>query len=174
VNLALARNSTVGLLLTLGSGIFAGPSAAKAAEDGIYFPAATTQSEMDEYTRYELLAPDSGKFRITYEVTATTAGARTLYNPIRKGSAVSDEAVIDAMTGKPLHFEVVSGADARKDPLMPDADLDTDYIKVTLARPVPANGQGRLIIIKTYEDRQSYYFDGRTIVFDRPLGLRRN
>ena len=143
--------------------------------DGIYLPAATAaQSETDAYTRYELLAPESGKFRITYEVTATTAGARTFYNPIRKGSAASDEAVFDAMTGQPLHFEVVSGVDARNDPLMPDADLDTDYIKVTLARPVPANGQARLVILKTYEDRKSYYVDDKTIVFDRPLGIRRN
>jgi len=41
----------------------------------------------------------------------------------------------DAMLGKPLHFEVVSGTEARKDPLMADAQADTDYIKVTLARP---------------------------------------
>ena len=171
VNLALARISTIGLLTF---GVLTGASAAEPPADGIYLPAATAQSETDEYTRYELLAPDSGKFRITYEVTATTAGARTFYNPIRKGSAASDEAVLDAKTGKPLHFEVVSGADARKDPLMPDADVDTDYIKVTLARPVPTNGQGRLVIIKTYEDRKSYYVDGKTIVFDRPLGIRRN
>src|SRR5262245_8978875 len=152
-------------------------SAAAAAEhsrDGLYIPAATTQTEIDEYTRYELLAPGSGKFRITYEVTAATAGATVFYNPIRKGSAASDESVLDAMTGKPLHYEVVSGADARKDPLMPDAELDTRYIKVTLARPVPPNGQGRLVIIKTYEDRKSYYVDGKTLVFDRPLGIRRN
>ena len=165
----------VGLLLTFTSVVLAGAPAAQPPADGILLPAsATTQSETDEYTRYELLAPDSGKFRITYEVTATTAGARTFYNPIRKGSAASDEAVLDAMTGKALPFEVVSGADARKDPLMSGADLDTDYIKVTLARPVPVNGQGRLVIIKTYEDRKSYYVDGRTIVFDRSLGIRRN
>ena len=78
------------------------------------------------------------------------------------------------MTGKPLHFEVVSGADARKDALMSDADLDTNYIKVTLARPVATNGQGRVLIIKTYEDAKSYYVDGKTLVFDRPLGVRRN
>ena len=162
------------ILLTLGSCVFTGASAAGPPGDDIYLPAATTQSEADEYTRYELLAPESGKFRITYEVTATTAGAKTFYNPIRKGSVASDEAVLDAMTGKPLHFEVVSGADARKDPLMPDADLDTDYIKVTLARPVPVNGQARLVIRKTYEDRTSYHVDGRTIVFERSLGIRRN
>jgi hypothetical protein len=172
VNLALARISTIALLLAFG--VLTHASAAEPPADGIYLPAATAQSETDEYTRYELLAPESGKFRITYEVTALTAGAGTFYNPIRKGSAASDEAVLDAMSGKPLHFEVVSGADARKDPLMPDADLDTDYIKVTLARPVPKNGQARLVIIKTYEDRKSYYVDGKTIVFDRPLGIRRN
>ncbi len=41
------------------------------------------------------------------------------------------------MTEQPDAFKVVHGADARKDPLMADADPDTDYIKVTLVRPVP-------------------------------------
>jgi hypothetical protein len=132
------------------------------------------QTETDEYTRYELLAPDTASFKIYYEVTATTAGAKYFYNPIRKGSVASDESVYDAMLGKPLHFEVVSGSDARKDPLMSDADPATDYIKVTLARPVPQNGQGRLVILKTYKDAKSYYLDGSAIVFNRPLGVRRN
>ncbi|HTJ17187.1 MAG TPA: hypothetical protein VL494_10445 [Steroidobacteraceae bacterium] len=147
---------------------------AQASKDGIWFPTATTQTETDEYTRYELLAPGSAKFKITYEVTATTAGAKYYYNPIRKGSTATDESVLDVMTGKSLKFEVVSGADARKDALMSDADLDTNYIKVTLARPVPTNGRGRILIIKTYEDAKSYFVDGKTIVFDRPLGVRRN
>ncbi|MGC1105311.1 MAG: hypothetical protein WA876_02125 [Candidatus Acidiferrales bacterium] len=132
------------------------------------------QTETDEYTRYELLAPDTASFKIYYEVTATTAGAKVFYNPIRKGSTASDEAVYDAMTGAPVHFEVVSGADARKDPLMADADASTDFIKVDLARPVPPNGQGRIIIVKTYKDAKSYYREGGAIVFNRPLGIRRN
>jgi hypothetical protein len=174
VNSAPPHFLTLALLLTFAGGSLGSASAAEPS-DGIYLPAVTAaQSETDAYTRYELLAPESGKFRISYEVTATTAGARFFYNPIRKGSVASDEAVFDAMTGQPLHFEVVSGADARRDPLMPDADLDTDYIKVTLARPVPANGQARLVILKTYEDRKSFYADDKTIVFDRPLGIRRN
>ncbi|HTJ17741.1 MAG TPA: hypothetical protein VL494_13270 [Steroidobacteraceae bacterium] len=147
---------------------------AQASKDGIWFPTATTQTETDEYTRYELLAPGSSKFKITYDVTATTAGAKYYYNPIRKGSTATQESVLDAMTGKPLKFEIVSGADARKDALMADADVDMNYIKVTLARPVPTNGQGRLLILKTYEDPKSYYLDGKTLVFDRPLGVRRN
>ena len=147
---------------------------AQTAKDGIYFATDQKQTETDEYTRYELLAPGSGRFKITYEVTATTAGAKYFYNPIRKGSAASEESVYDAMTGKALEFAVVSGADARKDPLMADAEIDVSYIKVALARPVPTNGQGRVVIIKTYDDAKSYHLDGETIVFDRPLGVRRN
>jgi hypothetical protein len=134
-----------------------------------------SQGETDEYTRYELLAPETSSFKIYYEVTATTAGAKYFYNPIRKGSAASEEKVLDAMSGKPLRFEVVSGTEARKDPLMADADTDTSYIKVTLARPVPENGQGRIIILKTYKDEKSYHADGSNgLVFDRPLGIKRN
>jgi len=144
-------------------------------KDGVHFPAATVgQTETDEYTRYELLAPETASFKIYYEVTATTAWAKFFYNPIRKGSVATDESVYDAMSGKPLQFEVVSGAEAGKDALMPDADLDTDYIKVTLARPVPEHGQGRVVIVKTYKDAKSYYVDGKTIVFNRPLGIKRN
>jgi hypothetical protein len=136
--------------------------------------AAPVQTEADEYTRYELSAPETSSFRIYYEVTATTAGAKFFYNPIRKGSTASDEHVYDAMLGKPLHFEVVSGAEARKDPLMADADPATDYIKITLARPVPDNGQGRIVILKTYQDAKSYHLDGNALVFERPLGIKRN
>lgn len=134
----------------------------------------TRQTETDEYTRYELLAADSASFSIWYEVTATTAGAKYFYNPIRRGSVASNESVIDAMTGEQLHFEVVNGAKARNDPLMSDADAATDYIKVTLARPVPQDGQGRVLILKTYKDAKSYYRDGDAIVFNRPLGVKRN
>jgi hypothetical protein len=148
--------------------------APQASKDGFYFPGTVGQTETDEYTRYELLAPETASFKIFYEVAATTAGAKFFYNPIRKGSSASDEAVYDAMLGTPLHFEVVSGAEARNDALMPDADLATNYIKVTLARPVPEHGQGRVLIVKTYKDAKSYYLDGKTLVFNRPLGVRRN
>jgi hypothetical protein len=148
-------------------------------------PAAAAQTEADEYTRYELLAPETASpatpsgtqtasFKIFYEVTATTPGARVYFNPIRKGSAASDEAVYDAMTGEPLRFEVVTGAEAIKDPLMATADPSGNYIKVQLARPVPADGQGRILIVKTYKDARSYFREGETIVFNRGLGIRRN
>jgi len=136
--------------------------------------AAVRQTETDEYTRYELLAPESASFKIRYEVTATAAGATVYYNPIRKGSVASDEAVYDAMTGEPLKFEVISGEEARKDPLMAGEDTTSDFIRVHLARPVPVEGQGRMVIVKTYKDAKSYFREGDTIVFKRSLGIRRN
>ncbi len=162
------------LCLCVAGGAAAQSSPGEAAKDAPYFASAVTQTEADEYTSYELLDPGTASFRIHYEVTATTAGARYFYNPIRKGSVASDESVQDAMLGTPLHFEVVSGLEARKDPLMREADPATEYIRVTLARPVPERGQARLLILKTYKDPKSYYLDGKTLVFDRPLGVPRN
>ena len=131
------------------------------------------QTQEDDYTRYELLAPDSAQFRILYEVTATTAGAPFFFNAIRKGSIATDERVADMMTGAPLKWEIVSGAQARQEG-HPTADLDTEWLKVHLARPVPKGGEGRVLIDKTYKDPKSYFRDGDTIVFDRSLGIRRN
>ena len=131
------------------------------------------QTQEDDYTRYELLAPDTAQFRILYEVTATTAGAPFFFNAIRKGSVASDERVVDMMTGQQLKWEIVSGTQARKEG-HPTADLETEWLKVHLARPVPKGGEGRVLIDKTYKDAKSYYRDGDTIVFDRSLGIRRN
>lgn len=127
----------------------------------------------DEYTRYELLAPETASFKIVYDVTAVSPGARFFFNPIRQGSVATDESVIDLMTGTPLKFQEVSGADARESGLA-NASLDGRYIRVELARPVPQGGEARIRIIKTYKDSKSYYRDGNAIVFDRPLGIKRN
>src|SRR5258708_37529255 len=78
------------------------------------------------------------------------------------------------MTGQPLRFEVVIGEEAVKDPLMKGASSSVDYIKVYLARPVPPEGQARLLILKTYKDAKSYYREGDAIVFNRPLSIPRN
>jgi len=127
----------------------------------------------DEYTRYELLAPQTASFRITYDVTAVTPGAKFYFNPIRKGSQASDESVIDLMTGEPLAFKEITGPQAR-DAGVKDADLETHYIQVTLARPVPQDGEARIRILKTYKDPKSYYREGDVIVFNRGLGIKRN
>lgn len=134
---------------------------------------ATRQTDADHYTRYELLAPGSAKFRIIYEVTATTAGATAYFNPIRKGSVATDEAVFDRMTGAPLRFDVVNGMVARAGGVL-GADSTQEYIRVTLARAVPSEGEGRIRIDKTYEDARSYIAGGDSVLFVRPLGIRKN
>jgi hypothetical protein len=73
-----------------------------------------------------------------------------------------------------LRFEVVSGEEAVKEPLMKGADTSVDYIKVYLGRPVPSEGQARLLILKTYKDAKSYYREGEAIVFSRSLSIPRN
>ena len=132
------------------------------------------QTEADAYSRYELLAAGSAKFRIVYEVTATTPGARYYFNPIRKGSVASDERVTDRATGAPLAFDIVNGTVARAGGVR-GADSTQEYIRVTLARPVPPDGgESRVLIDKTYEDAKSYHLEGDTLVFNRPLGIKRN
>ena len=135
---------------------------------------APVQTQADDYTRYELLTPGSAKFRIYYEVTATTSGATSFFNAIRKGSVASNEAVYDRMTGQPLKFEVVNGNIAKANGVR-GADSTGDYIMVHLARPVPADGgEARLMIDKTYEDAKSYFAGNDTVTFTRGLGIKRN
>lgn len=132
------------------------------------------QTDADAYTRYELLAPGTGRFRILYDVSATTPGARHYFNPIRKGSVATDERVIDRATGRPLAFDVVDGTVARAGGVR-NADSTQQYIRVTLARPVAGDdGEARILIDKTYIDAKSYRVEGDDIVFDRPLGIKRN
>jgi hypothetical protein len=147
----------------------AAPAAVTAAAD-----ASHGQTEADEYTRYELLAPDSASFHILYEVTATTPGAAVFFNPIRKGSTASGEAIFDQATSHRLRFEEVSGQEARSSGL-PEAELEMRYLRIHLERPVPPEGGARLLIEKTYRDPQSYLERGvDRIVFTRPLGIHRN
>ena len=139
-------------------------------------PAAPPQQrEADGYTRYELLAPGSGKFRILYEISAVAAGATHYCNPIRPGSVASDEHVTDRATGKPLPWRVVDAAEAAASCGVRDA-AGMRFIAVDLARPVPAEGgEARLLIDKTYSDPKSYSATpSGEIVFDRPLGVKRN
>src|SRR5678815_1405482 len=128
----------------------------------------------DTYTRYELLSPETHQFKIYYEVTETRVGAKFHFNQIREGSEATDESVVDLATGKPLKFEVVTGAQAKIDSPAENFGAPAHYIKVILAHPVPASGEYRLAIIKTYKDDKSYYSDGDDIVFKRPLGIPRD
>jgi hypothetical protein len=137
-------------------------------------PTPPAQTEADEYTRYELLGPGTGRFRIFYEVTATTPGATVFFNPIRKGSVATDERVRDRLSGKLLDFSIVGGREAKAGGLA-DADPEERYIAVQLPRAVPADGgEVRLLIEKTYQDAKSYLVEAEQVVFTRSLGIKRN
>lgn len=129
----------------------------------------------DEFTLYDLLAPQSHQFAITYDVTQTREGAELFFNPIRVGSIASNERVIERSSGKDLTFEVVSGKDAKASGLVPEKTADdASFIRVHLPGPVPKGGQTRIRIIKTYTDAASYYLKDSVLVFERPLGIKRN
>ena len=115
------------------------------------------QTLTDEYTRYELQPPGTSAVKITYEASAITEGARTFTNDIAPTARVSDIVVLDMMTGQPLKFV----ASARS-------------IAVTLARPVPPRGQGRVRIEKTVIDAKAYTRAGDAGTFTVPLGAGRH
>jgi len=134
---------------------------------------APAQTQADDYTRYELLAPGSGAFRILYDVTATASGARFYYNSIRAGAGLLVGGVTDLHTGQPLAWAVVTGEQARQR-AHPTASLSGRYLEVALARPVPIAGGARVRIDKTYVDTTSYQSEPGGIVFSRSLGIARN
>lgn len=119
--------------------------------------ASHAQTRTDEYTRYELQPPGTSAVKITYEASAITEGARTFTNDIAPTARVSDIVAHDMMTGQPLKF--VASARA---------------IAVTLARPVPPRGQGRVRIEKTVIDAKAYTRAGDAGTFTVPLGAGRH
>ena len=131
------------------------------------------QTQTDSYTQYELLDPKTQSFRIIYDVSATTAGANYYWNTLRRGSEHTVEKVWDLYSGKALKWDIVDNKVAKQNGLT-DASDDTDYLQITLARPIPEGGQARIRIDKTYKDTASYYKEGASIVFSRSLGIKRN
>jgi len=129
----------------------------------------------DEFTLYDLLAPESHQFAITYDVTQDREGAELFFNPIRVGSIATKERVIARANGKDLQFEVVSGKEAKTSGLVSaKAADDAQFIRVHLPAAVPKGGETRIRILKTYTDAASYYLKDGNLVFERPLGIRRN
>jgi hypothetical protein len=118
--------------------------------------AAGVQTSADTYTRYELLPPTTHSFRIYYDVSAATEGATRYYNPIRRGSDPDVHGVYDRMSGEPLEWALVDGKDAKASGLLPDAEPDSQYIRVNLERPVPANGRGRMLIDRYFGPSASF------------------
>ena len=133
------------------------------------------QTQTDSYTQYELLEPESQSFRIVYDVSATTANNSYYWNTLRRGSEHVVNTVWDLFSGEELKWKIVNNTMAKQNGLSSASD-DTDYLQITLARPIPEGGQARIRIDKTYTDPSSYFKedgDG-SLVFSRSLGIKRN
>ncbi len=129
----------------------------------------------DEMTVYDLLAPATRSFAITYDTSTSRAGATALFNVIRTGAEVSAIRVVDRSTGKELAWKLVTGEQARAHPFGPvNAAAQARYIMAQLARPAARGGESRVRIFKTYKDPASYRESGDQIVFERSFSIRRN
>jgi hypothetical protein len=110
----------------------------------------------DAYVRYELLAPDSSRFRVRFEGAVVTAGARVFVLPTDRQSLPTDVKAIDVTTGEPLAVDIIAGA-----------------VRVQLGRPVPSGGEVRLRVEFTERDRRRYSSDTGSVTFTRAPGLTR-
>jgi hypothetical protein len=129
----------------------------------------------DELTVYDLLAPETHKFAIIYDVTATREGAPYYLNPIRPGSIAEKERVVDRATGKDLKFDVIDGKTAKAEGMGGRNTADGDqFLRVHLLKPVAKGSETRIRIYKTYTDAASYYEKDGALVWERPLGIKRN
>ena len=131
------------------------------------------QRDADSYTRYELLDPATHGFRIYYDVSAVSPGAPFYFNGLRAGSEHEVHSVTDLMTGKPLEWRIVKGAEAAELGVT-NLRAEGEYLQVKLAKPVPDEGERRLRIDKTYRDPESFRAEGDRIIFTRSLGIKRN
>jgi len=137
--------------------------------------AATGARAEEAVSIYSLNPPSTHSFDIIYDVSSDREGAEYFFNPIRQGSVSTNESVIDLFTGKPLEFTEVDAKTARESGLVRGRIPDEQkYIRVKFAHPVPKNGEVRIRIIKTYTDPPSYYEKDNTLVFDRPMGIKRD
>jgi hypothetical protein len=129
----------------------------------------------DELTVYDLLAPETHRFAIIYDVSATREGAPYSLNPIRRGSVADKESVVDRATGQPLKFDIIDGKTAKAEGMGGRNAADDDqFLRVHLLKPVAKGSETRIRIYKTYTDAASYNEKDGTLVWERPLGIKRN
>jgi hypothetical protein len=129
----------------------------------------------DELTVYDLLAPATHKFAIVYDVSAVREGAPYYLNPIRRGSVAEKERVIDSASGRELKFDIVDGKTAKAQGAEGPNIADNDqFLRVHLLKPVAQGSETRIRIYKTYTDAASYSEKDGGLVWERPLGIKRN
>jgi len=110
---------------------------------------------VDEYTRVELLAPDTGSARVTSDVTLAAPDMLKFTLPIARDASVTDLSVVDLSTGSSLKARLTPGG-----------------IEVDLPRS-SAGSESRMRIVYVDTSRSRYRRAGDRVTFTRPLSARR-
>ncbi|MEO6223321.1 MAG: hypothetical protein ABIP90_08720, partial [Vicinamibacterales bacterium] len=122
--------------------------------------------EQDAYTRIALGDPATSAFKVTHEVAVTTVGAKQYELPLWPGTQTTGLKVTDLMSGAPLATEarIVKGM-----PAGGDSNVAAGAVRVTLARPVPKDGQGRVRFEYEARNGQMFKRSGQTASFTWPV-----
>jgi len=129
------------------------------------------RAEQDRVITYWLLAPESGQFRISHDFTVTRAGQRSVHSFVRKGSIVSQAAVVDLDTGETLKTANVTGKEVNALGYYPEpAPDDSVVVQADLPHPVREGESARVRVTETYTDAERYYVKDGELVWDRTLG----
>ena len=130
------------------------------------FAQAPPTGEQDAYTRIELRDPATGAFKVTHEVAVTATGVRQYEFSLWPGTQVSPPKATDLMSGATLSTEmrVVTAM-----PTGVESTRSPGAIRVTLARAVPKDGQGRIRIEMEPRNSQMFKRTGQVASFTMPL-----
>lgn len=126
---------------------------------------APAQPEQDVYTRIELASPDAASFKVIHEAAAIMTGAREhAFYPWPRTGGLGFRAT-DLMTGEPLKVTPDRTMATRTGE---NADAGVRAVRVTLARPVPKDGQGRIRIEMDAKNPGMFTRDGQVATFTWP------
>jgi hypothetical protein len=120
---------------------------------------AQTQTQQDEYVRYELLtSPDLLSSTMTLEVAVTTPGAKEWTTTLPSGTATSHGSisVVDMMTGQPLAFTI-----------------ENDSLRVELARAIAGDGGQARVRVRATIRTTKIAAGGGAVFFSRTLDAPR-
>jgi hypothetical protein len=90
---------------------------------------------------------------------------------VRKGSIVSQAAVVDLDTGETLKTTHVTGKEVNALGYYPEpAPDDSVVVQADLPHPVAEGESARVRVTETYTDAERYYVKDGELVWDRTLG----
>jgi len=129
------------------------------------------RAEQDREITYWLLAPETGRFKISHDLTVSRPGQRSVHSFVRKGSTVSQAVVVDLDTGQALKTHDVTGKQVNALGYYPEpAADDAVVVQADLPRALAPGESARVRVVETYTDAERYYVKDGQLVWDRTLG----